>query len=1574
MIILPLHGICPARVFRATAFLILLFSCVLVEGQELAQPSHNELLRDPSPNFFDIQSAFEAYESGLDETKGRGIKPFKRWEWRELPRISSDGSLRDEQARWTAERLYSTSNNPEDIGFWTSVGPFTKPDPLYHGLGGSGVGRVNKVRISVSNPGVQYASSPGGGLFKREGTSDWTWMSTSGMPVIGTSDLVEGPDGSLYLATGDYDSNYVRSVGILKSTDGGASWTHVWHPTTLNNLLISRMEGRQLADGSFVILVATNLGIWRSSDEGLTWNHVVNTGNFSDLEFSSGGTNIALAAEWGGGVYRTTDAGLTWTAVGLPLEFSGGGRLAIASSPSAPGLIYALSESGGGFHAFAKTTDAGLTWTTMGTSSTMPNLLHGSLEGLGSGGQGWYDLAMAVHPTNPNDVVVGGINVWRTFDGGATWEMDAFQYGEFDESTPPGVHADIHGLTYDDAGNLFVASDGGIHLSEDLGATYVDISSGLFNSMPYHIDVAQDATHSFIQGTQDNGSSCIVNDEWTFMWGGDGMEVYLENESDFFDGSEYSLVSSQKGWLGRVTRTYSEVMGMSVYDYELTGIAGVGGSGVNEASEWDTPVCVNPENGAEFFLGKSGLFHTTDAGDNWTALGNLGFPVKEMSVNWLNPSVILVSNYWGDQCKRSVDGGLTFSDVSIPTPSSGGAIMGFEWDPNNPDRVFVCWQSLTEQVWMSEDGGQTYQDISTGLPSVGVNGLHFRKGSDNELYAATDLGVYRWNGSAFEDFNLNLPNVEVIDLDIHEESGVLYAGTWGLGIWRAQLAPVYDLALEITFDNWPHEISWDIQDESGNILASGGGYDENFIATTEIFPVDLGGYEGCFSLNVYDTYGDGLINGGGYALMMNGEVLVQNDSFSSYDANHDFCIASGCTDALACNFDLSANLEDETCVFPEVHYDCDGVCLNDVDSDGICDEFEISGCTDADACNYNPDATDAAACGYDFMVLEFVPDSYPEDISWTLTMPDGSVESGELTQSSGPTTVMYCYVDGCYSLEIFDSYGDGLCCDSGIGSYALTSPYGTVLASGGEFSSDTPPAIDLTTFCSLPYGCMNPVALNFDPGALEDDGSCELEGCMDVAACNYDATANVLGACIFADGPCEFCVDGEAVVEDADTDGVCDADEMTGCTDPAACNFDANPTTDTSNDLCVYPSICESCSGATDGTGIPIFDDADGDGICDAEDGCSDLQACNYASDANSTCAYLDECGDCGGLGIPDGLCNCDDVLGCTYANSCNFNALATVDDGSCDFSCFGCTDLDADNYDASATIDDGSCVYSETPVWGCTYAEALNYSSAATLDDGSCLFPATEEYCEGDLDADGLVGVNDLLLLLGNFGDFCEVNAWTCGDLVTYDFYDYQTVQIGDQCWFQENLRTEHYANGNAIPGGLNDDEWVATNLGAMSIYGEGSDSEAENLENFGRLYNWYAVDDERGLCPVGWHVPSDSEWMTLEMFLGMSEEEANNSGFRGTDQGTQMKASSADVPGWNGTNSSGFFGLPGSQRVNLGGFLFSIFGRAYWWSSTSASTTGAWDRVVDGDYEDVNRAATNKGNGNSVRCVFNE
>ena len=119
------------------------------------------------------------------------------------------------------------------------------------------------------------------------------------------------------------------------------------------------------------------------------------------------------------------------------------------------------------------------------------------------------------------------------------------------------------------------------------------------------------------------------------------------------------------------------------------------------------------------------------------------------------------------------------------------------------------------------------------------------------------------------------------------------------------------------------------------------------------------------------------------------------------------------------------------------------------------------------------------------------------------------------------------------------------------------------------------------------------------------------------------------------------------------------------------------------------------------------------------------------------------------------------------------------------------------------------------------------------------------------------------------------------CGDPVSYQGYDYATVLIGDQCWFAENLRNESYRNGDAIPTGLSDNEWSSTTSGAVAIYGEDANCSeyspdidacdpAQSLSEYGRLYNWYAVDEARGLCPSGWHVPTDGEWTVLTDFLG--------------------------------------------------------------------------------------------------------
>ena len=197
------------------------------------------------------------------------------------------------------------------------------------------------------------------------------------------------------------------------------------------------------------------------------------------------------------------------------------------------------------------------------------------------------------------------------------------------------------------------------------------------------------------------------------------------------------------------------------------------------------------------------------------------------------------------------------------------------------------------------------------------------------------------------------------------------------------------------------------------------------------------------------------------------------------------------------------------------------------------------------------------------------------------------------------------------------------------------------------------------------------------------------------------------------------------------------------------------------------------------------------------------------------------------------------------------------------------------------------------------------------------------------------------------------------------YDGYTYDLVAIGDQCWFAENLRNEHYANGDAIPGELSDGEWSSTTSGAVTVFGEGtspvwsgSDDEVSNLADYGRLYNWYAVDDARGLCPSGWHVPTDQEYTTLIDGLG------------GTSvAGGKMKSSPEDSPAWNGTNTSDFSGLAGGYRSLNGDFNFEG-NDGYFWSA-SAYGTDAWFRRLSGVSTGVYRYDYSQRSGFSVRCV---
>jgi hypothetical protein len=397
-------------------------------------------------------------------------------------------------------------------------------------------------------------------------------------------------------------------------------------------------------------------------------------------------------------------------------------------------------------------------------------------------------------------------------------------------------------------------------------------------------------------------------------------------------------------------------------------------------------------------------------------------------------------------------------------------------------------------------------------------------------------------------------------------------------------------------------------------------------------------------------------------LIVEGCTQVWADNYS-VDSNVDdgSCFKMGCVDAEACNYDEISTNDNGSCAYPIGCDTCtgevDGLGLivdNDADDDGVCDVEEIEGCTDASACNYDAAST---------------------------------------TDTNNDLCTYAADLDGCATCS-GETDGTGVVVDND----------------------------------------------------ADNDGVCdadELLGCSDESACNYDATLTTdtdNDLCIYAEDVdlCATCsgeTDGTGVVvdNDADDDGVCDAFEVEGCMDNSACNFNVSAT-DT-DDSCIYPIGCDSCTGENDGTGAIVDNDIDNDGVCDAEEieGCTDATACNY--DATSTtdmnpemCTYandLDACATCSGetdgTGIivdndidDDGVCDVDEVEGCTDSLMDNYNENATNDDGTCYKE--GCTSDWADNYDSIATTDDGSC-YKE----GCIYEWSDNYDSIATTDDGSC-------------------------------------------------------------------------------------------------------------------------------------------------------------------------------------------------------------------------------------------------------------
>ena len=402
------------------------------------------------------------------------------------------------------------------------------------------------------------------------------------------------------------------------------------------------------------------------------------------------------------------------------------------------------------------------------------------------------------------------------------------------------------------------------------------------------------------------------------------------------------------------------------------------------------------------------------------------------------------------------------------------------------------------------------------------------------------------------------------------------------------------------------------------------------------------------------------------------------------------CQFGGCIDATACNFDEGAQCDDGTCYYSTAYFDCDSVCYNDNNGNGICDEFEVPGCTDPTACNYDPIAIyDNGLCTYPGCA-----DSLACNYVGFVGCPDESCVYPGCTDpiacNFDPTTFCddgSCTFPGCLDNTAcnYDAFAqcDGFNCE-----------YANLLYDCNGFCVNDADG-DLVCDELEVFGCTAPEACNYNPIATEDNNTCSFP------ALYYNC-----------DGTC---------VNDQDADGICDIFETAGCTDSLACNY--NSFVEVNDFSCLYP-------------------------------GCNDAAACNFNPEAGCldfSCYYPETFYDCNGNCINDadgnGICDELELTGCTDITACNYDILAFIDDGSCSYP--GCMDPTACNYDNTAICDDGLCSFP-----GCTSPEACNYDPLAICDDGNCIFPGCDDITACNYDSEAACSNNELCVFAAEFYD----------------------------------------------------------------------------------------------------------------------------------------------------------------------------------------------------------------------------